>query len=305
MGEIFGAAGQIASAAISASAVKDATRAQTDALERQRQFVFNELEPGKISGMATAQDVDRAKQRLALQGIVDPALLQSRYAAQEKLLQQVQGIGTGEGDQIAQLAASEAAATSPQFTDLKQKLIDSALGELEAGATLPSDVQAELVKAGLEKGSLVSGSASPKGASGLLTRKLIGEGAINLQAQRQERAQKLAQTAQGLETSRASILANLFPNLKSTQLANQQASQSALTQSNQMVPEAGLGGTDIANLWLSRVGATNQLAQSAADAAARGGMSQAQIWNNALGGATKSIGSALPSTQSVFNSIFG
>jgi hypothetical protein len=231
--------------------------------------------------------------------------LQTRYAAQQKLLGQVQGIGQGPSDEIAAQAAKEAMATSPQFAQLKQKLIDNALGELEAGATLPKDVQAELVKAGLEQGSLVSGSASPKGVSGLLTRKLVGQEGINLQAQRQQRAQQLSQTAQGLETSRANILANLFPNLKQTQLMNQTATQSALTLADTLAPTAGLGGTDIANLWLGRVGATNQLAMQGANALAAGGQSQAQIWNQGLGGAAGTIGKGLPSTQSVFSSIFG
>lgn len=304
MGEIFTAAGQVASAEIAANATKKATQMQVDALNKQKQFVYDELEPGKIGGVATAQDVQRTKDRLALQAITDPALLATRYAASQKIQQGVEGLDTGSGDVVAQQAAQEALSGSSGDTNLaKQKLIDAALKEIDAGASLPPDLQAELVKSGLERSGMVTRSASPKGVGGTLTRQLIGKAGLDLQAQRQGRAAALTQAAQGLETQRASLLGSLFPALKETQLANLGGAQSAFGTANSAVPEAGLGGSDIANIWLARVGATNTLAQSAADAAARGGMANAQIWNKALGGATKAIGSNMPKTD--YGNLFG
>jgi diguanylate cyclase (GGDEF)-like protein len=54
--------------------------------------------------------------------------------------------------------------------------------EMEAGATLPPDVQAELVKAGLERSGSVSGAAGSPGFGGNIIRKLIGQEALKLQA---------------------------------------------------------------------------------------------------------------------------
>lgn len=303
MGEIFTAAGSVASASIAAGAVKDATKKQIDALERQRTFVYDELSPGKISGAATAQDVQRSKDRLALQAITDPALLATRYAASQKIQQGVEGLGEGAGDALAAQAAAEAMQGSAGMDALKQKLIDAALQEIDAGASLPNDLQAELMKAGLERAGSVTPGASPGGVGGTIARELVGRAGIELKAQRQGRAAALANAAQGLETQRANLLGSLFPALKQNQLANLGAAAGAFGTVNTAVPEAGLGGSDIANLWLARVGATNTLAQSAADAAARGGMAGAQIWNNALGGATQAIGSAMPKTN--YGNLFG
>lgn len=307
MSEIFGAVGSIAAAGISASAVKDATNKQIAALEKQRKFVFNELDPDKIGGAAQSADVQRAQNRLALQALVDPELLRQRYASQAATSQILGDITSGEtdADRVAGQAVEEALAGAPRMDEAKAALIDAALRELNAGATLPPDVQAELVQTGLQKSGKVTGRAGGTGVGGQLLTTLVGERGLALQKDRQERAAGLLGQAQNLEQSRASILGTLFPNLANQQSAKLGAAQNVFAQSNQAVPEAGLGGADVANLWLARVGATNQLAQSAADAAARGGMAQAQIYNQGIGQAVGYGAKALPSTQSFYNSIFG
>jgi len=280
---------------------------QIDALREQKKFVYDELSPGKIGGAATAQDVQRTKDRLALQATTDPELLATRYAASQKLRQGVEELGQGAGDQLAAQAASEAMSGSSGSTNaVKQRLIDAALAEIDAGASLPNDLQAELVKSGLERAGSVTPGASPNGVGGTIARELIGKAGIELKAQRQGRAAALANAAQGLESQRSSLLGSLFPSLKANQLANTNAAAGAFGVANQAVPEAGLGGSDIANIWLARVGATNQLAQSSADAAARGGMAQAQIWNGALGNASSAVGRAIDSKQGqqLFGNIF-
>ena len=305
MSEVFGAAGQIASASISAGAIKDATDAQIAALEKQRQFVYDQLNPDVVGSQAKSADVQRAANRLALQGSVDPELLRQRYASEAAVTKSLGGLGEGAGQDVANVAAKEAIAGTPGMEELRKRLIDSALKELDAGATLPPDVQAEIVKSGLERAGQTTGSAGPQGFGQQILRTMIGQAGINLQTQRQQKAAALAQSAQDLESKRQAILGTLFPNLSTVQLNTLKGQQGVLQQSNQMVPESGLGGSDIANLWLARVGATNQLAQSAADAAARGGMGQAQIWNQGLGGAVGYGARALPSTQSAWTSLFG
>lgn len=307
MSEIFGAIGSVAAAGISAAAVKDATAAQIKALEKQRQFVYSELDPNKIGGAAKSADVQRAQDRLALQGVIDPELLKQRYASQAatgKLLEDITG-GASAADRVAAQATEEALAGAPRMNEAKAALIDAALKELHAGATLPPDVQAELVQTGLQKSGRVTGGAGGTGVGRQLLTTLVGERGLALQKERQERAAGLLGQAQNLEQSRASILGTLFPNLGTQQVSKLGAAQAAFAQANQAVPEAGLGGSDVANLWLARVGATNTLAQSAADAAARGGMSQALLLNEGVGQAIGYGAKALPTTKSFYNSIFG
>jgi hypothetical protein len=285
--------GSIAGSAITAAAQKKAMDKQLKAIKQQRDFVYNQLEPSKISGMAEAADVQRAKNRLALQGMIDPALLEQRYASQEAMQRQLAGMESGAGDVLAQEAAAAAMQTSPQIMALKERLLDTAAQELELGGSLPPDVQAEVVKAGLERSGMVSGTASPKGLGGNIVRTMIGERGLALKNERVARATALTQAAQELENKRTAILASVFPGLKQLQLQNLQAQEGALQLSNQMVPEAGLGGNDIANLWLARVGATNQLAQSAADIAARGTINQGAALGQGVGGAISGLGQLL------------
>jgi len=295
MSDIFSGIGQVASAAITAAAMKEAADMQIKALEKQRKFVYDELAPEKIGAQATAADIDKARNRLALQAQTDPALLRSRYKAEEGIEKSIDELfgPSAAGDVVAKQAQAEAMGANVSG-ELKQRLIDAALGELDAGASLPKDLQAELVTAGLTR---AGATGSRAGGQRVEAARMIGERGLQLQAERQQRAAALSGAAQQLEQSRAGILGNLFPNLQAQQLAKQQALQSALTQSNAMMPQAGLGGTDIAQLWLARVGATNQLAQQQADIGARAGEAQALALGQGVGGAFRVAGSALPAIQ--------
>jgi hypothetical protein len=139
--------------------------------------------------------------------------------------------------------------------------------------------------------------------AGNITREMIGERALKLKSERQAKAVTLTDAAAALEQNRNALLQSLFPALKNVQLANISAAKTGFDVSNAAMPEAGLSGQSIANIWLARVGATNQLAQQEANVGAANTAAQGQIWSNALGGATAYGARALPSTSSVWNSI--
>lgn len=263
---------------------------QIKALEKQRDFVFKNLDPALINLQAQGADIERAQNQLALQGIIDPSLLQTRYAAQDAIAQQLGQLTGGQDEAVARAAASEAVAGIPRMQEARDRLIDAALTELDAGATLPPDVQAEIVGAGLERAGQVSGSASAEGFGGNILRKLIGSAGLELQAQRQERAAKLTQAAQDLEGKRQTILQNLFPALAQTQLAKLGGAQGALAASAALAPEAGLSGQNIANLWLSRVGAQNQLANQIANVAAHGTLGLGSAYGGLAAGLGRTAG---------------
>lgn len=292
-GGIIGAAGSIAGSAIQASAQKKIMQMQLDAIKKQREFVYNELNPTKVNAQASAADIQRAQARLKLQGKIDPAALAARYAGEQKVLEGIQKIGTADSDKLAAQAASEAMAQTGEFEAVKAKMIDQALAELDAGATLPKDVQAELVKAGLERSGAVSGAATGQGFGGNILRKLIGTEALKLQADRQARAQALSTTASNLEQARANILGNLFPRLQEQQMKNIQAASGGVTMSEALKPDVGLSGTDIANIWMARVGATNQLAGQASNVQSTAMGNIANAWQTGISGAATGIGNAI------------
>lgn len=209
------------------------------------------------------------------------------------MLNQANQIGVQSG-QVANQATSEALAGTPGMTDAKNSMVDAALTQLKQGATLPPDVEAQLVQAGLEQSGMTTQSASGRGIGGQQLRTILGTAGIQLQQQRQQQASNLLTSAQNLDNSRQNILQQLFPRLSQTQLANLGGTQSVLGQSNNLLPSAGLSGSNIANIMLARVGATNQLAQSAAGVQAQGTMGAANAWGNALGALGSGVGSSIP-----------
>jgi hypothetical protein len=145
---------------------------------------------------------------------------------------------------------------------------------------------------------MVTGHASGQGIGGQQLRTILGTAGIQLEQQRQQQASGLLTSAQNLENSRQNILQGLFPSLNQTQLSNLGAQGNVLNESAGMLPNAGLGGQAITNVMLARVGATNQLAQSAAAAGAQGAMAQGQIWGNAAGALGSTAARAIPSIPS-------
>jgi hypothetical protein len=304
MGNILGFVGQIAGSAIQASASKDVTQMQLDAIKKQQQLVYNSLDPSVIGGQATTADIQRAQQQLALQGQIDPALLQTRYAAEGGIKNQLDQIlaSNAPADQVARMAAQTALTPTPGLSDAKNKLVDAALADLKSGATLPPDVEAQIVQHGLEQSGMVTGKSTAQGVGGTMLRTLFGNEGIRLQAQREAQAATLANSAQQLDTARSQVLGSLFPNLTAQQTSKLAATGSTFGATQAAVPQAGLSGTDIANIWMARVGATNQLAQSAANAASQGALAQASIWGNAIGGATRAAPGAYSDIKNLFSS---
>src|SRR6266568_525299 len=151
MGNILGFVGQIAGSAIQAGASEHVTKMQLDALQKQQKLVYESLDPNVIGSQATTADVQRAQQQLALQGQIDPALLQTRYAAETGLKSQLDQIlsSASPSDRVAAAAASTALTPTPGLNDAKNKLVDAALTDLKAGATLPPDLEAQIVQHGL------------------------------------------------------------------------------------------------------------------------------------------------------------
>lgn len=298
MGDILGFVGTIAAAGISASAQKSIANKQIAALERQRQFVYDALDPDRVGRKALAADIKNAKERLKLQKELSPELYAARGEAEAKIRESLKNLGVT-SDLVADQAVKEALTGTDTAAQGKQALIDRALEELNAGATLPSDVQAELVKAGLEKGGMVVGAASPRGFGGQITRQLLGSAALELKRQRQADAAGLLGQAQNLENSRAALLGTLFPNLANTQLAKTAGMQAIYNTINSTMSPAGLTGGDVTNLWLARVGQSANMAREQAQAQALASTNIAATWQRAAGSAIPYAANALPTTTQI------
>lgn len=284
---------------ITAKAQRDIAAKQIAALERQRDFVFKNLDPEKLGPMAEKADIKNAKARLALQKELSPELYAARGEAEKSIREQLKSLGIS-SDKVADQAVKEALSGADVAAQGKQQLIDAALKQLSLGATLPPDVQAELVKAGLEKGGMVTGAASPKGIGGQLTRQLLGSAGIQLQQQRQQQAVGLLGQAQNLEQSRAQLLGQLFPNLVQSQLARTTGTQGILGGINAQMAPVGLSGGDVLNLWLARVGATTNLAREGIQANYLGQQNVLAAQQKGWGAASNFAANTIPASTSSY-----
>jgi hypothetical protein len=217
-----------------------------------------------------------------LQSQLDPNLFSARYAAEQKLLDTING--PDQGQEVANQLMAEIGTEDPSITLVKQKLLDSAIDELDAGASLPPDVQAELVKAGLERAGTIGAGSNSRGLAGQETRRLIGKEALELKKTRQNQAMSMTDAADTLANRRYQLLAGVFPNLKALQTENINQSSKVMGLSEEMLPEAGLSGTNLVNLLMARVGASNALTAQGGDAMANLGKALGTAYGNMYGG---------------------
>ena len=292
-------------AAIQANATKKATQMQIDAINQQRELIRSELAPEKVAPMVSQADQQRAMSMLALQGKIDPALLASRYQASSNILGTLQQPG-GQAEDLASQLISEIQQPSAGLEAVKAAMIDRALDSLDAGATLPSDVQAEIIKAGLERSTASGVGAARSGLAGQTAKKILGQAGVTLQQQRENQAMNLTKTADELSTRRAQLLASVFPQLKNLQTLNLQNALSSLTTSNAMAPESGMSGGDMLNLLKARVGAEQSL--TAQEGAARADLAKGigSAWSGALGGIGRAVAGANSAGMNLlYNNVFG
>lgn len=261
----------------SAKAANKAGKIQVKLLNEMEKNVTENMDPALVNQLAYEADVKRAQNRLALQEQVDPAMAALRKSGETYAAANLEALqkapSSGLAEKVAQQTTDEALTRAQYDPAFKALLMNAATENMQLGATLPADVQAELMQAGLEGAGSVTGSATGRGVGGTILRSYLGQAALALQAQRRQEAMQLATTAntleaqtQQMEALRQQYLQNLFPRLKEQQLQTQQldlnkmkAALSGYQTANQSLPEAGLSGQNVANLWLARVGAQNQI----------------------------------------------
>jgi hypothetical protein len=182
-------------------------------------------------------------------------------------------------------------------------LLDEAKAELDAGATLPPEFQAELVRTGLERAGQAGFGTTGRGLGGVQLRKLIGSEGLALKQTRQDQATKLAGAAQDIENARGNILGSVFPRLKDLATSNLTRAQSIFNTGESTVPSVGITGEDIVNINLTKAGAQNQLTSQAGDIAAQGAIARGQMINQLIGAgvelATSTINRANTPTLSI------
>lgn len=285
MSSMLGSIGGLISAGRTEDAVNAATTLQVKSLQKVLDNISSQMTSEQIQAIAQKIGGQTAAASLELQRQLDPGLAAARTGgaaamntALDRLMAPNADVQAVQSEAVRQ--AMTGAAGVPAAVD---QLVAQAKQELAAGATLPPDVQAELVKAGLEQSGQVTGGASAQGVGGTMLRTILGSAGLQLKQQRQDQAQKMLQTASNLNAQRQQILSNLFPALATTQLqtglGQLSGAQNAVTTANALMPVSGISGSDAANIWLQRLGATNKAMTDMAQVKASGVLGKAQAAN--------------------------
>ena len=246
------AAAAAASAVAKKKAADAAAKAQKGAITQQQQLLRKKLDPETLNDLARRADEERVKARLELQKEVDPELAALRQKGKEQLLAEANiPVESRQSSRLAAQLFKETEQQDPRLEALKGALITRAQEEIDAGATLPPEFQAELVRAGLTKGAS-SGVGVGKEQIGGGVARLLGSAGIQLQQQRQEQAVQLGTAAQNLQSARVNILASVFPKLKDLETVNRQEGAQNFGIAESALPESGLTGTDLTNIEIAR-----------------------------------------------------
>jgi hypothetical protein len=229
-----------------------AANAQQNALKGQKKILGEELSRGRINQEALDAERDRARNRIALQEEIDPELAAMRKLGKQQLLEQSQlPNASKETVQVAKQLFQENIQPSAGLEKLKDQIIGRAQEKLAQGATLPPEFQAELVRAGVSQGAQAGLKPTQSTVGGRLYQAL-GSAGVALQAQREQQAAGLAQTATGLQESRARILESIFPTISNTETTARANAAATFGVGEETLPQAGLTGAEAANLQINR-----------------------------------------------------
>lgn len=256
----------VAAAAISAAAYAGSSymkhQGEMAALSAEQQAWMNvkDINIKDQQRLVSQADIDKYKGQFAAQEQVDPnaaALRKEGTAGVLNQLRQDQSGNTIADQSLKQSAALSSAESGPE-KGVIDDLIARAKSDLESGATLPPEFQAELVRSGLA-GSAQNGMAlNGNGQAGVNTRTLLGGAGIQLQAQRTAEAEGAATTAGDIQSRRASILQGLAILDNDLRGAKTQRATGAAAFGYSATPDIGLSGKDVGNLSLANWKLDNQ-----------------------------------------------
>lgn len=254
----------IAGAVIAAGAGVAAAQAKKNAANKAakaRQRALDSVQttgPDAVNKLAQNADEERYTGQLALQKRVEPNAAAARESGLKELAGSVRTEQDVKAEQAANAAYDELGQEDPQTAALRQQLLADAKAELDRGAELPPDFQAELVKAGLETSSRSGVGVSRMGAAGQTQRKLIGSAGLALKQQRTQNATAAVGAETQFQSARQRVLAGLSSQLMQIGNNRQARATNAVGVAQQLTPEYGLSGREMASLELRRQDQENQ-----------------------------------------------
>jgi hypothetical protein len=263
-----------------------AINAQRGALKR-----LQEIKPDDANALAQKFDIERYKKGFSTQEENDPLYAKLREQGAQSILDSLLQDASGNtvGDQSLSKLSAESDANDKQLQPFIQTLFDKAKAELDAGATLPPEFQAELVKAGLERAGTAGNNLDGSASAGTNVRRLLGSEGLALSNQRTAMGANILDAAQKLRESRANILTNLITldnNLRNAKAARGGA---AATLGNSTIPGIGLTGADAANIHAGNIDQRNKVTMAKGQLSALARLNENQMISNEVKAGTNLV----------------
>lgn len=288
------AVGAVAGAVVKKKAADKAAAAQKQGIAEQEAILRRRLDPAALNRLAQETDRTRALSRLELQREVDPEIAELREFSKQRLLDLSQLDQSAQQSQrVANQLFEENIDADPRIEQLKDSIIARAQEDFDAGATLPPEFQAELIRSGIQTGAQAGVGTAGRTVGGVTSR-LLGSAGLALKQQRAQEGAALAGVADSLAQSRQRLLANIFPTVKVQEDAQYGRAIQGLGIAEGLLPESGISGTEAVNIEIAKqkgiANAKAQLAQVRAGQAQAKGDFQAGLIGAGTSLATSAVG---------------
>jgi len=245
---VIGGGTKILGSFMQKAGAKRAARAMEDALKK-----IKTVNIGETVNLADERDTARFAKGFEVQKEFDPTTAAAREKASANMLAGLQD--DPKANALLSALQDESLKDSPLRGQIIDQLFAGAKSDLEAGATLPPEFQAELVRAGLEKTGRAGVSPDMRGAAGVVQRNLLGQAGLNLRAFNRDQASKAVTLADQLKAQRASILGNAATLTENTTTGRLARAKGVFDTTQP--PAIGLKGSDVANISMQNTALQN------------------------------------------------
>ncbi len=292
----LGGMGSMASGLIAMKGENDAYEIQKKGIDTQTKYLKKNFDPQKLSELSLKYDKGFLQRRMDMQKEFDPELAKIRELGKQQLLEQAQMDPSSlQSTKTASQLFRENINEDPKSAALRGRLVAQATKNLDAGAELPPEFQAELMRSGLNAGNQAGIKTDKRTIGGPVSR-LLGGAGIQLQQQRENQAMNLAGAADASAQSRAKILSNIFPAVAAVEQQNAQRAGSAFALGQATMPSAGLTGREVLGLDIGQKQGILGLIQGRSDLRAQHKLTQSRMLGNVVGQAV-SVGQMASQTD--------
>ena len=247
---IFGAIGNIVGAYFEQDAERKAIHAQEDALNK-----LKPIDVEKMGADVVTRDKEFYDRSLEQFRQENPELAQARDIAKQGVLTSLQSVEKdfARTDQLLEQRVAEAGKSSPVADEIRNTLLAQTRDNLNRGAQLPPEFQAELVRTGLENASATGVGGNKQGVTTQRLGTLLGAAGLELESRRRAEAAGALQLEDSLVRSRQQILGDLVQQSSSLPGARTGFYGSALQALEGQIKPVGLTGRDLMNLDLNNI----------------------------------------------------